>query len=125
MRFARASVNVQIGQFDRAVELADEMLERALAGDEEKASLGFSAIRIYVLAAEGVAGDESLAADDKARRSAPIMKKALRLLKSMAAEGALDSPQIYEYLTGSPEMKLLREQPEFDQIIDGASDNHP
>ena len=124
LRFSRASVNVEINRYEKAVELADEMLDLALQGDAEKESLAFSAIRVYVSSAELAAVDELLQPAERAVRAEQLLDKATDLLQSMAVNGALSEPSVNEYLMTSPEMQLLRDHPDFSIIMSGDADGN-
>ncbi len=117
LRFGRAGLNVELGEYERAAEQAEDMLALSRQGGDDKLDLAFSAVRIYVLVAAAVSEDKSLAPGRRTDRTAELLDKAMDLLKPLPEENPAAFQSIYGYLASSPEMELLRTHPEFADLM--------
>ncbi|MGI9519287.1 MAG: protein kinase domain-containing protein [Pirellulaceae bacterium] len=117
LRFSRAKLNVEFGDYKEAVVLGDQMLELARQDRDDKPALVFFAVRIYAMAAQAASEDESLEPGRRIDRTAELLDKAMDLLKPLPTENPSAFQFVFGFLNNSPEMKLLRTHPEFDEFM--------
>jgi tetratricopeptide (TPR) repeat protein len=105
----------QSDQFDKALEIADQMVTETedveTVGNDERVTAAFTATRIYASTLEQQAKQTQTEATKM--KSNRWVKRCLELLKIVDSFGSLQTDQIKNVLLEGAEFEGLRQQPEF------------